>query len=295
MLDKIIKWLDKRLGLEVCEEKTKITNLKKNYSYFLGFKFKVKLKKKKYVIVSHMSDEALVSVNYKIKKQIRKVKKSNNNKLEKELDNYNALVRGIHNYYDKATNIVEDLKDIYWNTNKFVYYKMKNVLTFKDGSKNKIPFIRGKPLIEIGKTSHKAPRYKGNSINYFSEKSRNTFYKRLKIINLFVLEKIVNNPMYYESVEFNDNVISKFCGQLGKYGITKSYMYDISDIKPIRIIENGTDKYDNIIIVNSKVEQLLKLRECDDMVKISNLIKGVNYKQLEKINKIRKENSLSLI
>ena len=295
MLDKIIKWLDKRLGLEVCEEKTKITNLKKNYSYFLGFKFKVKLKKKKYVIVSHMSDEALVSVNYKIKKQIRKVKKSNNNKLEKELDNYNALVRGIHNYYDKATNIVEDLKDIYWNTNKFVYYKMKNVLTFKDGSKNKIPFIRGKPLIEIGKTSHKAPRYKGNSINYFSEKSRNTFYKRLKIINLFILEKIVNNPMYYESVEFNDNVISKFCGQLGKYGITKSYMYDISDIKPIRIIENGTDKYDNIIIVNSKVEQLLKLRECDDMVKISNLIKGVNYKQLEKINKIRKENSLSLI
>ena len=295
MLDKIIKWLDKRLGLEVCEEKTKITNLKKNYSYFLGFKFKVKLKKKKYVIVSHMSDEALVSVNYKIKKQIRKVKKSNNNKLEKELDNYNALVRGIHNYYDKATNIVEDLKDIYWNTNKFVYYKMKNVLTFKDGSKNKIPFIRGKPLIEIGKISHKAPRYKGNSINYFSEKSRNTFYKRLKIINLFVLEKIVNNPMYYESVEFNDNVISKFCGQLGKYGITKSYMYDISDIKPIRIIENGTDKYDNIIIVNSKVEQLLKLRECDDMVKISNLIKGVNYKQLEKINKIRKENSLSLI
>ena len=242
-----------------------------------------------------MSDEALVSVNYKIKKQIRKVKKSNNNKLEKELDNYNALVRGIHNYYDKATNIVEDLKDIYWNTNKFVYYKMKNVLTFKDGSKNKIPFIRGKPLIEIGKTSHKAPRYKGNSINYFSEKSRNTFYKGLKTINLFVLEKIVNNPMYYESVEFNDNVISKFCGQLGKYGITKSYMYDISDIKPIRIIENGTDKYDNIIIVNSKVEQLLKLRECDDMVKISNLIKGVNYKQLEKINKIRKENSLSLI
>ena len=31
------------------------------------------------------------------------------------------------------------------------------------------------------------------------------------------------------------------------------------------------------------------------MVEISNLIRGVDYKQLEEINKLRKENSLSLI
>ena len=213
MLEKITKWLNKRLGLEVSEEKTKIINLKRNYSYFLGFKFKLKLKKKKYVIVSHMSESAIESTKIKIKKQIRKVKKANNKKeADKQIDKYNALVRGIHNYYDKATNIVQDLKYICISTNRYVFYKMKDVLTFKDGSKDKTPFIRGKPLIEIGRTNYKAPRYKSNKINYFKENSRKTFYRKLEIINLFILEKIVKFPNYYESVEFNDNVVSKFCG-----------------------------------------------------------------------------------
>lgn len=82
-------------------------------------------------------------------------------------------------------------------------------------------------------------------------------------------------------------MISKFCGQLGKYAIT--------NIKPIKIKENGTDKYDNIIIVNSKVEKLLRLKEVDAITEISNLIKGVKQEQLEEINNIRKENSLPLI
>lgn len=47
MLEKDIKCLNKRLSLEVSEEKTKIISLKRNYSYFLEFKFKNKIHKKK--------------------------------------------------------------------------------------------------------------------------------------------------------------------------------------------------------------------------------------------------------
>mgnify|MGYP004582453673 CR=1 FL=1 len=50
--------------------------------------------------------------------------------------------------------------------------KMKDVLTYENGSDNKIPFIRRKPLVEIGKVKHNAPRYRGAKINYFEEKSR---------------------------------------------------------------------------------------------------------------------------
>lgn len=42
-----INWLKERLNLEVSEEKTKIVNLKRNYSEFLGFKIKVRKKSKK--------------------------------------------------------------------------------------------------------------------------------------------------------------------------------------------------------------------------------------------------------
>lgn len=297
MLGKITKWLDERLGLEVSEEKTKIINLKRNYSYFLGFKFKIKKHKNKYKIVSHMTEQAIDNTKTKVKKQLRNIKKTNNNqkKIEKQVDNYNSLVRGIHNYYEKATNIIEDLSYICLSTNKYLFNKMKNVLTYKNGSEDKVPFIRGKPLIEIGKISHKAPRYKGNKINYFKENSRKTFYKRLNIDNLFMLDRLLKSPNYNESVEFNDNVLSKFCGQLGKYAITNELMFDLKNIKALKINETGTNKYDNIIIVNSKVEKLLRLREVDDIIRISNLIKGVKEEQLRQINMLRKENSLPLI
>ena len=292
MLEKTSKWLNKRLSLEISDEKTKIINLKKNYSYFLGIKLKVKIHKRKYKIVSHMTEKALDSTKKKVKNQIRKVRKT---KDTNQIDKYNSLVRGIHNYYEKATNIVEDLHNLCWHTNWYVNTKMKDVLTYGNGSDNKIPFIRGKPLVEIGKVKHNAPRYRGDKINYFEEKSRKQFYKELEIDNLFIIEKILRNPKKYESVEFNDNVISKFCGQLGKYAITNNQIFDITNMKPTRIKENGTDKYDNIIIVNSKVEKLLRLKEVDDIIEISNLIKGVKHEQLEKINNIRKENSLPLI
>ena len=297
MLDKTTKWLKERLSLEVSEEKTKIINLKRNYSHFLGIKLKVKSHKGKYKIVSHMTDKALNNTKEKVKKQIRKVKKTKDNATENayQIDKYNSLVRGIHNYYEKATNIAEDLHNLCWHTNWYISTKMKDILTYKNGSENKIPFIRGKPLVEIGKVKYNAPRYKGDKINYFEEKSRKHFYKELEIDNLFIIERILRNPKKYESVEFNDNVISKFCGQLGRYAITNNQIFDIIDIKPIKIKENGTDKYNNIIIVNSKVEKLLRLREVDDIIEISNLIKGVKQEQLEKINKIRKENSLPLI
>lgn len=244
-----------------------------------------------------MTEKALDNTKEKVKKQIRKVKKTKYNVKENtyQIDKYNSLVRGIHNYYEKATNIVEDLHNICWHTNWYINAKMKDVLTYENGSENKIPVIRGKPLVEIGKVKYKEPRYKGNTINYFDQKSRKHFYKALEIENLFVMERLLKNPKIYESVEFNDNVISKFCGQLGKYAITNNQIFDIANVKTIRIKENGTDKYDNIIIVNSKIEKILKLREVDDIIEISNLIKGVTKEQLEKINKIRKENSLPLI
>ena len=56
----VIKWLKERLNLDISEEKTKIVNLKKNYSEFLGFKIKVRKKSKngRYTIISHMSNKA---------------------------------------------------------------------------------------------------------------------------------------------------------------------------------------------------------------------------------------------
>ena len=102
-------------------------------------------------------------------------------------------------------------------------------------------------------------------------------------------------PDINESVEFNDNVLSKFCAQLGKYAFTNELMFDLGNINAIKINENKPGKYDNIIIVNEKMKNLIRIREVDDIIEISNLKSGITKLQLEKINKLRKENSLPLI
>ena len=304
MLDKIMKWLNERLKLEVSEEKTKIINLKRNYSYFLGFKTKVKEKNGKIKIVSHMTEKAIENTKIKVKKEIRELKKASTNKKKcnEVLELYNSIVRGTHNYYNTATHINEDLHNLQRHTKRYINTKLKNVLSFGDVNDNitkevigKVPKIRGKPLLEIGKVTHEPPRYRGNIINYFDANSRKRFHKDLAIDNIFIMEMLLKVPKLYESVEFNDNVLSKFCGQLGNDAITNEMMFDLSNIRAIRINENGTDKYHNIIIVDKETEKLLRLKEVDDIIEISNLKRGIKREHLEKINKLRKENSLPLI
>lgn len=68
-------WLSHRLKLQVLEEKTSITNLKRNYSEFLGFKFKMQKKGKKQVINAQMSNKAVRSAKSKLKGQIKLIQK----------------------------------------------------------------------------------------------------------------------------------------------------------------------------------------------------------------------------
>lgn len=54
----VIQWLDIRLNLEVSKDKSGITNLRQNYTDFLGFKIKLKHKSDKWVVQSHISDKS---------------------------------------------------------------------------------------------------------------------------------------------------------------------------------------------------------------------------------------------
>ena len=308
MLDKVVKWLASRLKLEVSEEKTKIVNLKRNYSEFLGFKIKVKKKKDKYVIVSHMKDNALKKVEKTAKKQIRQIKKCKNNLklLEKIIEKYNSFVVGIHNYYDYATEISYDLNRINWVIESYIIFKLGDVLSFKDClnsvklskkycKDNKPLFtIRENTLIPIGNIKHNLMKYRGNKINYFDSNTRKYFHKELQIMNEYIIDKLLENPYMDETVEFNDNIIPVFCGQLGKYKITKDYMFNPGNIEVIKIRTNGSNKYNNIIIVNKQVSKLLKIRG-DDIIENMRYTAGLNDAQLSEINKIRKENNLLLI
>lgn len=73
------QWLLERLGLETSPEKSKIVNLKRHYSEFLGFKLKVRTKGKKpdgqprYVVEAHIKDKALQKIREKSKEIIGQI------------------------------------------------------------------------------------------------------------------------------------------------------------------------------------------------------------------------------
>ena len=85
-------WLKERLGLEISEEKSKIVNLKKNYSEFLGFKIKAHRKgnnrsgKSRYTVKSNVSDKALSKIKEKAKEQIKLIRTPKNLKEEAEAE-----------------------------------------------------------------------------------------------------------------------------------------------------------------------------------------------------------------
>lgn len=63
------QWLEERLGLAISPEKSKIVNLKKKYSEFLGIKLKLWKKGNKYVVKSHMTDKSIENARNNSKKK----------------------------------------------------------------------------------------------------------------------------------------------------------------------------------------------------------------------------------
>ena len=96
-------WLKDRLKLDISMEKSKITNLKMNYSEFLGFKLKVIPKRNSYVVKSCMNNKSKERIITELKHIIIKLEKVKHTKDEyKYVNLYNSTVWGIHNYYQYA-------------------------------------------------------------------------------------------------------------------------------------------------------------------------------------------------
>ena len=69
------RWITERLKLEVSPEKTRIVNVRKRYSEFLGFKIMVYRKGGKYVVKSHICDKKLQLEESKLVEQAKRIAK----------------------------------------------------------------------------------------------------------------------------------------------------------------------------------------------------------------------------
>ncbi len=305
-------WLKERLGLEVSEEKSKIVNLRKNYSEFLGLKVKAVRKGNKprckkptprYVVESHINDKALQRISQTANIRIHDIiKAGSGDSAIRTVARYNAFVMGMHNYYQMATHVANDVNKIDYHVfrtfEKRTHRKLKRYTTgrgnqyIKDryGKSKRLKEWRGLPLVPISYVQTSPPMLKRVKVNQYTPEGRAEVHKNLKGIDLSVLYYLMRNPVRGQTIEYNDNRLSLFCDQSGKCAITGVDL-QIGNIYCHHIIhrsQGGTDKYDNLMLITNDVHTLLHAKK---QATIDELINKLNLstKQKAKLNYYREK------
>ena len=296
------QWLKDRLSLEISEEKSKVVNLKKHYSEFLGFKLKAVRKGGKFVVRSHMSDKAVKRETEKLKSQIIKIEHSDSLKsMWVNVNQYNLIILGVHNYYKYATAISSDCSQIQFIINTVLYNRLRGRITrngqsgtglaFKQYSKSKIlRYICGAPIYPVAYVQTKNPMYKKKKICKYTTEGREEIHRNLKFDEtvMTVLHLLARAYLPNRSVEYMDNRVSLYAAQYGKCAVTGKVLW-IDEIhchhkKPLS--QGGTDEYKNLIIVHIDVHKLIHATAPETIQAYLNKIKP-NKSQLDKINKLR--------
>ena len=289
-------WLSERLQLEISTEKSKIVNLNKNYSEFLGFRMKLMKKNKGKVIKSRMSEKSIKKVKEKIKEKIDGLNENTSISANK----YNATILGVHNYYKVATHVNRDFRKINHQVSKNLFNQTKNIKTkiskysqsfmkFYGNYNGKFIGIQGIALYLIyGVTTKTIYNFKQETCNY-TEKGRELIHQNLKKISWRDLQYLMENPKVNESIEYNDNRISLYVGQNGLCAITKEPL-DIENMDCHHKIPKylgGTDEYQNLILVTREVHILIHATREETINKILQNLK-IGQTGIKKINKLRK-------
>lgn len=307
MFEAVKLWLRERLGLEISPEKSKIVNLKKSYSEFLGFKITATTKGKdnkgnpKYVVKSILTDKAIRKIKKKASQTVKLIEKPINDKEEfKHITFYNSYVIGVHNYYRYATHVRKVFDKIAFQISRNFYARTKRKLKrhgkplcgyIKEhyGKSREIRYINGNPIIPLGYVQHKNPMDKKKVINNYTAEGRAEIHKMLETVNIMILHYMMRNPILNRSIEYNDNRLSLYCASHGKCSITGKIL-EIGNIHchhKIPYSVSHDDSYGNLILICQEAHILIHAVNSEVIQHYKSLL-NLNARQISKINKLRK-------
>ena len=302
----VTQWLMKRLRLEVSEEKTKIVNVKRRYSEFLGFKIKVHPKAGKQVVTSHICDKRLQAEREKLIGQAKQMVCPCYGKTElDEIRIYNSMVMGIQEYYKIATAVNLDcrflnravmtvltsrLKTQTGNRLVKTGRKLTKVEKERYGKSAMIRYVAGsdEPIYPIGYIQHKHAKGYPLGKCYYSPTGRRTVHENLRI-NTPLMLKLMRQPSFGYNAEYMDNRISLFSAQWGKCAVTGRDFRTLDEIHCHHKTPKeagGSDEYGNLILVLKSVHKLIHAKEASVIVRYSTLL-NLDQKQMVALNKLR--------
>lgn len=313
-------WLEERLKLPISTEKSKVTNLKKQESEFLGFSLKAVKKgkrkngKTRYIAETHVSPKALKKTKQDLAKQVKKIQKTPNSiEAIKGINLYNSIVIGKHNYYRIATHVSLDLDKMGLELDCMMYNRFPkstrrgksntngytNIGQYEGKDKGIKPYLKSKrmrylmrrPILPIAYIQHKNPLMKKQAINKYTVEGRALIHKNLADITETELKWLRENPVINgrTTVEYNDNRISLYVAQKGKCSVTgeKLLPWDVHCHHKQLWSETKDDSYKNLIIIKPSVHRLIHATKKEAINQLLKELK-LNEEQLYKLNKLRK-------
>jgi group II intron reverse transcriptase/maturase len=293
-------WLKERLDLEISPEKSKIVKLRKQYSEFLGIKFKVVKKGKeknntdKFVITSKMVDKAVEKTTKDIKTEIKKIQGGISN-----IQNLNSIVRGKQNYYSMATNINIDFGKIAFLNNRTIEKKLNaRRLTIDDkvpkyiqehyGGSKQLRVVRDTIMIPIGFIQMRI-LMSHHQKSIFVKSEREQIHKHIEDIEIKrIMNYMMDNPIKNRSIEYNDNRLSLYVAQKGKCFVTGKLL-EIDEIHchhKKQKAKGGDDEYKNLVILHKDVHRLLHLTDENKIYELMNVLK-LDNDQTKKFLKLK--------
>lgn len=297
-----VDFLNKRLKLEISPGKSKVVNLKKNSSDFLGFKIKVIPKGKTkhgYVAKTDMNQKALKKAKTNLKLKVKDIVRHTTTF---QIARYNLAVMGMQNYYCVATNIYNNLTEVSYAllpTTRVRFKKIAKLIPFETTSQDfqmkttgirpqtKIIMIADTPLLPINGVKHKNPLNFSQDICNFTEHGRSKIHEEIALVTKGEIRILLEYKDTTKSVEFNDNRISVFIAQQGNCYITNR-RHSPTDMVCIykNITETDRDKYQNLVFVEIPISKAI-LTESVQQAKMWLMNYGLSSQQKKKLNKIR--------
>lgn len=291
------QWLKERLSLEISTEKSRITNLKENYTEFLGFRMKVKRKNNKYVSQSHMSKKQIKETIRKLKEQIKIIQKKTE---VKEVNKLNSMILGSHNYYKIATLVNLDFRYINYIVSKTLYNRLRSSITNKPNYsrayvklygeyKGKVKSIKDVTLFPVYGVATSPPRIFNPKICNYTEEGRRLIHDKInKNINAMIAH-LIKHQSNENSNEYNDNRISLLCAQQGKCFVTNDTLIieDMECHHKIPKEKGGSDIYDNLVWLSGKVHKLIHATKQETIEKYLGSL-TLDEKSLVRVNSLRK-------
>ncbi len=297
------QWLKNRLHLEVSKEKSKIVNLRRNYSYFLGIKLKVHKKGKKndkntkWTVKSHIQEKALNKIKENVREHIKHIQKPKVS-LNLAIDLYNSFVIGVHNYYNCATNCNIDMAKLSNQIRTKISVRLKSRRVNKSdklpdyikkvyGKSEMLRILGNKPLLPLPYIQH-SKLMNFSQANIYNPIDREKIHNNQKVADYKIIRYLIENPIQGQSIEYNDNRISLYIGQLGKCAITKEELevgnMECHHIQPRS--QGGLDNYNNLVLITKEVHKLIHSTQTETINKYLKYV-PTNKIILEKLNKFR--------